>query len=108
MKIMANGVHKITEQFEEAVANYTGSPYCIFLDNGSNALFLALKYTGIEGQEIEISCHTYPSVPCEIIHAGGKPKFIKSSSKLKGAYRLASTNVYDSALSFTCNMYILK
>lgn len=104
--VMATGVYKITEQFEDAVAAYTGAPYCVALDNGSNALFLALKYTGIEGQGIEIPCHTYPSVPCEIIHAGGNPVFSKSSPKLKGAYQLKPTNVYDSALRFTCNMYI--
>jgi dTDP-4-amino-4,6-dideoxygalactose transaminase len=41
---MAQGVHKITEDFEKALSDYTGAPYVIALDNMSNALFLALYY----------------------------------------------------------------
>jgi hypothetical protein len=37
---MAQGVHKITEDFEKALCDYTGAPYAIALDNMSNALFL--------------------------------------------------------------------
>lgn len=39
---MANGIYKITEDFEKALADYTGSPYAVTADNQSNALFLAL------------------------------------------------------------------
>jgi hypothetical protein len=45
------------------------------------------------------------SVPCSIIHAGGKVKFKKSSKLLSGAYRLQPTPVWDSALRFTKDMY---
>jgi dTDP-4-amino-4,6-dideoxygalactose transaminase len=41
---MAQGVHKITEDFEKALCDYTGAPYAIALDNMSNAIFLALYY----------------------------------------------------------------
>ena len=41
---MAEGVHKITEDFEKALCKYTGAPFAIALDNASNALFLALYY----------------------------------------------------------------
>ena len=41
---MANGVYKITEDFEKALSDYTGSPYVVTVDNQSNALFLALYY----------------------------------------------------------------
>ena len=51
---MANGVHKITEDFEKALSDYTGAPYVVALDNMSNAIFLALYYEKISGQEIEI------------------------------------------------------
>lgn len=104
---MANGVHKITEDFEKALADYTGAPYVVALDNMSNALFLALYYEKIQGMEVEVPSRTYPSVPCEIIHAGGKVKFqpIKGK-KTKGAYQLKPTKVWDSALRFTGDMYI--
>ena len=101
-------VHTITKEFEKAICAYTGSPYCVAVDNCSNALFLALKYNNIDLSEIEIPAHTYPGVPCEIIHAGGKVKFYESSEYLEGAYKLRGSNVYDSALRFTSDMYILN
>ncbi len=104
---MAIGVYKIVEQFEKVVANYTGAPHAVALDNCSNALFLALKYIGIEGQEITIPSRTYMSVPCEIIHAGGKVKFDPVNGEyIRGAYQLKPTPVWDSALRFTSKMYI--
>lgn len=104
---MAEGIYKITEQFEEEISKYTGAPYVITVDNQSNALFLALTYEKITGKEITIPSRTYPSVPCEIIHAGGKVKFSPVQGKtLKGAYQLKPTRVWDSALRFTHNMYI--
>lgn len=104
---MATGIYKITEEFERALADYTGAKYVVALDNMSNALFLALYYEKINGKEITIPSRTYPSVPCEIIHAGGKVKFEKVVGKtLKGAYQLKPTKVWDSALRFTADMYI--
>jgi dTDP-4-amino-4,6-dideoxygalactose transaminase len=106
---MANGVYRITEEFEKSLSEYTGAPYVVTVDNQSNALFLSLYYEKINGQEITIPSRTYPSVPCEIIHAGGKVKFEKSRGKtLKGAYQLKPTKVWDSALRFTSDMYIPK
>jgi len=98
--------HNITKAFEESVRDYTGAPYCVAVDNQSNALFMALKYENIEGEEITIPSHTYPSVPCEIIWAGGKVNFEDSPNVLKGAYYLKPTRVIDSALRFTADMYI--
>jgi dTDP-4-amino-4,6-dideoxygalactose transaminase len=103
---MANGVYRITEEFESALSKYTGAPYVVTVDNQSNALFLALTYEKVNGLEIEIPSRTYPSVPCEIIHAGAKVKFTPvEGTTLKGAYQLKPTNVWDAALSFTTNMY---
>jgi len=104
---MAQGVHKITEDFEKELCKYTGAPYAITVDNMSNALFLSLYYEKIDGKEVIIPSRTYPSVPCEIIHAGGRVKFEKVEGKtLKGAYPLKGTKTWDSALRFTYNMYI--
>ena len=109
---MANGVYKITEEFEEKLASYTGSKYAITLDNMSNALFLSLYYEkniaqNITTNTITIPNRTYPSVPCEIIHAGLKVGFDMVKGKtIKGAYQLKGSNVWDSALSFTADMYL--
>jgi dTDP-4-amino-4,6-dideoxygalactose transaminase len=103
---MANPIYDVTAAFEKALCNYTGAPYCATVDNQSNALFLCMYYEGIRGREVIIPDHTYPSVPNEVIHAGGKVVFIKTNSeKLKGAYRLGNTKTVDSALRFTYNMY---
>jgi dTDP-4-amino-4,6-dideoxygalactose transaminase len=103
----AQGVYKITQDFEEAVAKYTGAKYAVALDNCSNALFLALEYVGIKGVKIRIPERTYMSVPCEIIRAGGKVEFEPvDGDTITGAYRLHPTRVYDAALLFTHNMYL--
>ena len=61
----------------------------------------------VSGKEIYIPCRTYPSVPCEIVHAGGKVKFIPvEGDSIKGAYRLVGSKTWDSALRFTDRMYI--
>jgi len=104
---MANGIYKITEDFENALSKYTNAPYVVTVDNQSNALFLALMYEKVSGLEITIPARTYPSVPCEIIHAGAKVNFAPvEGTTLKGAYCLQPTNVWDSALRFTADMYI--
>ena len=104
---MAQGVYKITEEFEEQLSKYTGAPYVVTVDNASNALFLSLMYENVKGQTITIPARTYPSVPCEIIHAGAKINFTPVEGKtIKGAYQLIPTKVWDAALRFTHNMYI--
>lgn len=108
---MAQGVHKITEEFEKELSKYTGAPYVATVDNMSNALFLALYYEKYVlksiGDTVTIPCRTYPSVPCEIIHAGIKVNFKEvEGDTLEGAYNLEGSKVYDSALRFTADMYI--
>ena len=103
----AQGVHKITEEFEQALCDYTGAPYCAAVDNCSNALWLALTRCNVRDKEITIPCRTYMSVPCEIILAGGRVKFYPTEDQyLTGAYWLAPTRVRDSSLSFTKDMYL--
>jgi hypothetical protein len=120
--------HKITAEFEQALCEYTGAPYTVAIDNCSNALFLALYYElkikdgyfykQVNGRYIiEVPRHTYPAVPNEVIHAGGKVDFVDNNfynalqdidnpnGTITGCYQLRPTNVWDSALSFTCNMY---
>jgi len=104
---LSSSVYDVTKSFEERLAEYTGAPYAVTIDNQSNALFLALYYEKITGKTIKIPSRTYPSVPCEIIHAGGKVEFEPVyGSTLKGPYQLSPTNVWDSALRFTTDMYI--
>ena len=111
---MANGVYKITEDFEEKLAQYTGAKYVVTVDNMSNGLFLALYYENhiknrIKNKTVTIPSRTYPSVPCEIIHAGLKIKWKPIDGEtLTGAYPLEGSRVWDSALRFTADMHIPK
>jgi len=109
MTNVAQGVYNVTEEFEKALCEYTGAPFAVSLDNQSNALFLCLMYENIKNTTITIPSRTYPSVPCEIIHAGGKVEFEApkdDQGTLTGAYQLKPTRIYDSALRFTADMYI--
>jgi dTDP-4-amino-4,6-dideoxygalactose transaminase len=78
----------------------------------SNALFLSLYYEKnvsktLTGDTITIPSRTYPSVPCEIIHAGLKVDFYPvEGNSIEGSYILSGSNVWDSALRFTADMYI--
>ena len=104
---LGKSVYDTTKSFEQAICDYTGAPYAVAIDNQSNAMFLALMYENIKGQTIKIPSRTYPSVPCEIIHAGGKVEFEDfGGTTLKGPYQLTPTKVWDSALRFTTDMYI--
>ena len=108
---MATGVYKVTEEFEQALADYTGAKYAVTLDNMSNGLFLALYYENHVKQRTEdtitIPARTYPSVPCEIIHAGLKVDFEKvEGNTITGEYLLKGSNVWDSALWFSGDMYV--
>jgi dTDP-4-amino-4,6-dideoxygalactose transaminase len=106
---LGTSVYNITKDFEQCLCDYTGAPYAVTIDNQSNALFLALMYENIKDLTIKIPSRTYPSVPCEIIHAGGKVEFEKIEGlTLKGAYQLYPTKIWDSALRFTTDMYIPK
>lgn len=103
--------HFVTKQFEQAICDYTGAPYCVCVDNESNALFLALTYDKIRGKVITLPSRTYMSVPCEVIHAGGIVNFSKelfpiNGRFLTGAYQLLGSHVWDSALRFTADMYL--
>lgn len=102
-----SNAYAVTDLFEQSVAKYTGASYAVATDNMSNALHMCLVYENIKGQTIKIPERTYVSVPCEIIHAGGKVEFEPvNGTTLKGAYQLKPTRVWDSALRFTHNMYI--
>lgn len=103
-------VYDINLEFERMLGEYTGAPYVATLDCCSNALFLALKWCLKNGEigtdtAINVPQHTYPSVPCSVIHNGLKIKFIPNDELQKGEYRLAPSRVWDSALTFRKGMY---
>lgn len=92
----------VIRQFEATIADYCGAPYGVAVESCSAALFLSCLYCGVG--EVVIPKKTYFSVPCGIIHAGGKVKF--SDEEWSGAYQLKPYPIWDSAVRFKKNMYI--
>lgn len=99
---MNTNPYAIVADFEERIAEWAGSKYAVALESGTAALFLSLMYRRPIG-EVLIPKYTYPSVPCSIIHAGGKVKF--TDDDWNGEYELAPLEIWDSALRFQKGMY---
>ena len=101
--------YKVVKLFEEEVADYTGAPYAISVDNCTNAIFLCLMYMrhkGTDIKEVRIPSKTYLSVPQSIIHSGFEPVFDSTINEWKGVYQLNPFPIYDAAKRFTSDMYI--
>lgn len=99
-----SNTYKVVKEFEERVASFCGSNYGVAVDSCSNALLLCCEAAAVKVlPEITIPSRTYPSVPCSIIHAGGRVKF--QDKQWKGAYKLEPTNIVDSAKRFHRGCY---
>lgn len=96
--------YNLVKYFEDLISEYSGSKYAISVDSCTSALFLSLMYRNVKDKEVVIPKKTYISVPCSIIHAGGKVVF--KNIQWKGIYEIQPVSVIDSALRFTQNMYI--
>lgn len=107
MKNTAVGAHRITADFEQALADYLGSPFVVAVDSCTSAIALCLMRENVKGTTIEIPKHTFMSAPCEIILAGAKVSWRENpGNTLTGAYQFWPTRIYDSALRFTANQYV--
>ena len=98
---------QIIDLFEKEVAKYAGAKYGIATSSQTNAVFLCLQLLKIKDKlpkTIGIPNRTYMSIPMTIINIGCKIKF--EDLKWSGAYNLKGTNIYDSAVRFTKDMYV--
>jgi len=98
----------ITHQFEELMAEFTGSKYAVAIESCTMALFLCLQYQKVfHGTKklgtVTIPNRTYVGVPCSIINAGGKVKF--KDIEWEGEYQLKPFKIWDAALRLKPNMY---
>lgn len=91
----------MTKKFEWEVANWCGARFAIAVESCSAAIFLCCHYKRVK--TVRIPKWTYPSVPCSIIHAGGKIQF--SNKRWEGDYELEPYGIIDSALRFRPRMY---
>jgi len=75
------GGPKYVSQAEEEMAKYLGVKYCLGLNSGGSALFLALKLSGVtQGTPVLTNSYTLAPVPGAIRHAGGVPVLVDCSS----------------------------
>lgn len=109
---------QVVRDFEKALCDYTGAPYCVTTTSCTMALLLAVAWklrnvprpsnwprhqNDLARPMIEIPKRTYISVPMSIIHAGGRPTF--RDEDWSGAYQLRPLPVIDSARWMTGGMY---
>lgn len=93
--------YKVVGDFENAMAAYAGSKYAVAVDSCTNALFLCCHYLKVG--EVTLPSKTYVSVPCAVIHAGGKVRF--EDYEWEGRYQLKPYPIYDSACLLARGMY---
>lgn len=124
--------HAVTRAFEAALCSYTGAPFAVATNSCTMALLLAVawavkntKHIGYQGEYgrynlydvaypdgmvrreprplFEIPRRTYVSVPCSIIHAGGRVAF--RDEEWEGSYQLKPYRIWDSARWFTSDLF---
>jgi len=93
---------EVVRQFEDLIADYAGALYGVAVESCSAALLLSCLYCKVK--EVTIPRHTYFSVPCSIIHAGGTVAF--EDRPWTGAYQLKPYPIWDSAVRFKERMYM--
>jgi dTDP-4-amino-4,6-dideoxygalactose transaminase len=94
----------VVDMFEKAVAEYAGAKYGVAVDSCTSALFLSMMYCNVKGKKVILPSKTYISVPCSVIHAGGKLAF--KNECWSGIYQLSPFPIIDGALRFTKDMYV--
>ena len=99
---MKHNPYKIVQMFEEEIAEYTGAPYAVALDNCTDALFLCCTYLNVKN--VTIPKKTYLSVPQAVMASGGKLSF--DDVEWKGLYQLKPYPIWDAAKRLTSNMYV--
>lgn len=64
-------------EFETAISNYLGGPYCVATNSGTSALCAALKILGIgRGDEVILPAITFVATANAIKMAGAEPVFV--------------------------------
>jgi dTDP-4-amino-4,6-dideoxygalactose transaminase len=95
-----NPFEKINE-FESALAKFTGASYVVMTDCCTHAIELCLRYDNI--QRVTFPAHTYLSIPMTMHKLGITYNY---SDKLwTGEYQFIGTRVWDSARLLKQDMY---
>ncbi|OMD17356.1 hypothetical protein BJP50_16115 [Paenibacillus odorifer] len=75
--VQTDEIDKLEENFRE----YLQVPYCLALNSGTSALFLAFLALGLKaGDEVIAPTYTYPASIMPLLHLGVKPVFVDSGA----------------------------
>lgn len=96
--------YKLLTQFEGMLSDYTGAPFVILTDSCTHAIELCLRHQKYEGPVI-LPHRTYISIPMTM-HKLGLEIYWDKEYNWDYEYRLAPTNIWDSARAFDENMYV--
>lgn len=96
-------MYEVVENFEIAMAEYTGSKYACVVNSCTNALLLTCSYHQVK--DVTIPKFSYISVPQSIIHAGGTVAYEDLEWQDKGLYQLKPYPIWDSARLCTSGMH---
>jgi dTDP-4-amino-4,6-dideoxygalactose transaminase len=102
---MPSGSFRVVQEFEKAIAEFSGAKHCIAVNSGTSAIFLSLVLERERNGKSHVYCpaQTFVSVPMSILHAGHSLELMEH--EWKGVYRLIPTEVIDGALRFRKGMY---
>ena len=96
--------YSILQDFENLISEYTGAPYVVLTDSCTHAIELCLRFQKWKNP-INLPRHTYISVPM-VVHKLGLDVYYDPEITWEYEYRLAPTNIWDSARAFDEQMYV--
>jgi dTDP-4-amino-4,6-dideoxygalactose transaminase len=88
--------------FERAVADYTGAPYCVTTDCCSHAIEIAFRLT-FDNNIVSFPARTYLSVPMTLSKLG--IPYMLTDDSWSGEYEFKGSKIWDCARRFEPNMY---
>lgn len=95
-----SNAYDVVRLFEQAMADYTGSPYAVAVESGSAAIFLSIQWCKHNIDiiaPVEIPHRTYPSVANALVNSGFQVEWSTEEWRDLGYYRLFPLPVIDSA-----------
>ena len=95
--------YDILDKFERVLSEYTGAPHVVLTDSCTHAIELCLRYQKWKGPVI-LPKHTYISVPMTMHKL--ELDLYWDDVDWEYEYRIAPTNIWDSARAFDENMFV--
>ena len=86
-RVLTNGdliLRKDVEEFEQSFAKYVGVKYCVAVNSGTDALYLALKAIGVEqGDLVQVPSHTFVATAQVVNQIGAEVKLYDMDNPLE-------------------------